>query len=457
MASLNDAYARVREQTESNNAEREGGYGVFQGAFQNILSTVNEDLDPENITKPLSPIGAALDSVLGFREKQIKDAAKNSARLSQAEYDAGESLRAEQNADKLSTDLDNRAAVSKASSIEGTENLLPNMIIGEGGSTHVKDFIRRNVVIKPSLYKSIENAHKANDMFQVFKPGHEARVKDGTLLFTDPNGNTLYATGNTKLINMNRAHYRLTARFNTALEEEGFITQEDKALLRDTSIEGREKLFGDSRFQKALNRSIEYLTPEMLEGHELYERYLGEKFNEINKVLEEKTSYHNSYGKTLQTRFEDLNRQIVVAKSDPRGKDLQTQLEAMRKKTINEILANTKITTRLQLNSSFQGAAQTIIFRRAYAQALIKGMPSTETQAKQHINNAIEFTKNDKSLGKYAAALNAYYGDTPIPKPLATPVTVGDPDTPPKKPIGSGQTPPSATNKAIPLTKKTGN
>ena len=425
MASLNDAYARVREQTESNNAEREGGYGVFQGAFQNILSTVNEDLDPENITKPLSPIGAALDSVLGFREKQIKDAAKNSARLSQAEYDAGESLRAKQNADKLSTDLDNRAAVSKAASIEGTENLLPNMIIGEGGSTHVKDFIRRNVVIKPSLYKSIENAHKANDMFQVFKPGHESRVKDGTLLYTDPNGNTLYATGNTKLINMNRAHHRLTARFNTALEEEGFITQEDKALLRDTSIEGREKLFGDSRFQKALNRSIEYLTPEMLEGHELYSEFLGEKFNEINTVLKEKTSYHNSYGKILQSKFDTLTRQLSIA--EPRDVKYQERLEGMRTKVMNDILANNKTTTRLELNSSFQSTAQTLIFRRAYAQALLTGTQSTRTQAKQNINNAIEFTKNSKILGEYAAALNAYYGDTPIPKPLANTVAVSDP------------------------------
>ena len=33
MANLNEAYARVREQTESNYAEREKGYGVFQGAF----------------------------------------------------------------------------------------------------------------------------------------------------------------------------------------------------------------------------------------------------------------------------------------------------------------------------------------------------------------------------------------------------------------------------------------
>ena len=113
MANLNEAYARVREQTESNYAEREKGYGVFQGAFQDILGELNNDLDKDNVDKPLSPIGSALDSVLGFREKHIKDAAENIARLEQAQYTAGEPLRAQTIAERLDSNLTEAAEVNK--------------------------------------------------------------------------------------------------------------------------------------------------------------------------------------------------------------------------------------------------------------------------------------------------------------------------------------------------------
>ena len=68
MASLRDAYQRVREQTERNNAAKDEGGNIFQPLFTNILNDLNQDLDPANVNKPLSGYGALLDSVTGFRE-----------------------------------------------------------------------------------------------------------------------------------------------------------------------------------------------------------------------------------------------------------------------------------------------------------------------------------------------------------------------------------------------------
>tara|TARA_R110000744_G_scaffold25478_4_gene63190 strand:- start:97 stop:1422 length:1326 start_codon:yes stop_codon:yes gene_type:complete len=427
MASLNDAYARVREQTESNNAEKEEGYGIFQGAFQNILSTVNKDLDPNNITKPLSPIGSALDSVLGFREKQIKNAAKNSARLSQAEYDALGPQRVQSNADKLKNDLYREAEINKARAKQSIENIYPSLNSGYGGidtASHIRKIIDNDASLAPTILA----AYKNKDMFRVFDKDYVAQVKDGTKIHTDSDGKQLFATGNSKVININKAHNRLTREFNTALEEEGFITEQDKALLRDTSIAGREKLFSDRRFQNALDRSVKYLTPEMLEGHELYAKHLGAKFKEINTKLERDTNFYISRGKTLQTEAAYLARQV----SSMDTPDIK-ETERLYTAKIEEIKANAKLTNRLQLNHQFQTKVQLVIYRRAYAQSLITGTQSTDAQAKQNINNAILFTRNDPALTEYVRQLNAFYGDNPGDISSAS-TTINPPSKDEKKP-----------------------
>ena len=94
MASLTNAYARVREQTQANNAA--GDSGVMQGmqeAFTGILGDLTKDFDPDNpIENRLSPIGEALDSVLNIRQGQIKKELERQAGIAEMKFTADRNL-----------------------------------------------------------------------------------------------------------------------------------------------------------------------------------------------------------------------------------------------------------------------------------------------------------------------------------------------------------------------------
>ena len=74
MASLTEAYQRVRETTARNNAAREDG-GVLEEIFNGLMPQLQNDLNPENINKPLSGVGSLVNAVTGFRERQIEQEA----------------------------------------------------------------------------------------------------------------------------------------------------------------------------------------------------------------------------------------------------------------------------------------------------------------------------------------------------------------------------------------------
>ena len=399
MANLNEAYARVREQTESNYAEREKGYGVFQGAFQDILGDLNNDLNKDNVDKPLSPIGSALDSVLGFREKHIKDAAENTARLAQAQYTAEAPLRAQTVAESLDSRLTEAAEVNKFEANQKIEAITHDISSGYGGinvGAHIKKIVANDASLAPTILA----AYKNKDMFRVFDKDYIGQVKDGTKIHTDGEGNQLFATGDSKVKNINKNHARLTKKFNDALRLAG-ITEDQ---LRDTSIEGRAKLFKNDKFKTVMDQSIRDVTPEMLKGHELYREELRLKFNEINTKLERDTNFYISRGKTLQTEAAYLARQV----SNMDTKDIK-ETERLYTAKIEEIKANAKLTNRLQLNGSFQRNVQSIVFRRAYANALLTGTLSTISQAKQNIDRALQSTRNDPALKEYVRQVRAFY------------------------------------------------
>jgi hypothetical protein len=404
MASLNEAYRRVREQTESNNSARDEGQGVFQEVFQGILGDLNSDLDKNNIDKPLSPIGSALDSVLGFREKHIKDAAKNSARLEQAQYTAGAPLRADTNAEKLKQSLTDAAAENEFTTNQYIAGITHGMPSGQGG-IDVGSHIRTIVANDASLAPAIQAAHKRGDLFRVFPKGYVGQVKDGTLLHTDEDGNQLFATGDSKVKNINKHQDRLTKKFRDAATLAG-VTE---AQLRDTSIEGRAKLFQSSGFKTAMDQVMTDLSPEMLAGHELYRQELDSRFKEINTKLQRDTAFYMARGSRLQTEASALARQL---ESPPMGSDPKVIEESYNAK-IKEMGENAKLTTKLQLNGNFQLNVQSTVFRRAYAYSLLTGTSSTSVQAKQNIDRALQSTRNDPALKDYARQIRAYYeGDS---------------------------------------------
>ena len=112
MASLTNAYARVREQTQANNAA--GDSGVMQGmqeAFTGILGDLTKDFDPDNpIENRLSPIGEALDSVLNIRQGQIEKELNRRANLDEKLYASQAGMRET----KLAEDLENRIKIQAA-------------------------------------------------------------------------------------------------------------------------------------------------------------------------------------------------------------------------------------------------------------------------------------------------------------------------------------------------------
>jgi hypothetical protein len=135
-----------------------------------------------------------------------------------------------------------------------------------------------------------------------------------------------------------------------------------------------------------------------------------------------------SRGKTLQTEAAYLARQV----SSMDTPDIK-ETERLYTAKIEEIKANAKLTNRLQLNHEFQTKVQLVIYRRAYAQSLITGTQSTDAQAKQNINNAILFTRNDPALTEYVRQLNAFYGDNPGDISSAS-TTINPPSKDEKKP-----------------------
>ena len=61
------------------------------------------------------------------------------------------------------------------------------------------------------------------------------------------------------------------------------------------------------------------------------------------------------------------------------------------------------------MNGSFQRNVQSIVFRRAYANALLTGTLSTISQAKQNIDRALQSTRNDPALKEYVRQVRAFY------------------------------------------------
>jgi len=407
MASLTDAYARVRAQTQSNNAAREEGSGVLQEVFTGILGELNGDLDPANVERPLSPIGELLDSVVPFKQRQIEKAAEGRARVAQAAYTAGEPLRVRTRADDLTAQLEQDKVVRGVNANNAFDEQLSTLRVSENSN---KEFIRAAIKNDPSLAPTIVAHNKTRNLFQVFDEGVEPGISAGQKIYTDPiTKRQLYSTNNKKYINLNYAHDRLGKTFRANLAESEFSPDQ----LRGLSFEDRKKLFGNDKFKAVLKKTVEAVTPELLQTHEIYNQVLDEKTKEITAALERHSSLLSTR-LTVQDRIVKEQRKLVEGRAGDRK--LKTEL-GVQVATL-KALQNKQL--ELRLDGSFKEAVRARVHRRAFALSLLNKQEVTLDTARVNIDLAIRLTMNDEDLKDYKKELQFFYK-----KATSKPGTVG--------------------------------
>jgi hypothetical protein len=425
MASLTEAYARVRETTARNNAAREEDGGILQEVFTGILGELNNDLDPANVDRPLSPMGELLDSVTDFKQRQIEKAAEIKARLDQAAFIAGAPVRAqafdETRAARLVSEAASRADISKAVLDRNLHNL-------QVGKKSDKAFIRNAVENDSSLAKIIieRNAAGKQHLFQVLPEDAKAEIEDGELIYTHPTtGQQLYSTGSTNAKNLNYAHNRLSKVFFENLISNGFS---EKEILKLTS-EQRIELFQNRKFKAAMESTIINISPRLLESHEIYNQ-------EIEKHTQAMTL-------RLDKRIIAINRAIVTQQQTVQ-KHLLTRAprrETLAQEALDEIERLEESLFGLQVGGNYQRAVNAEITKIAFALSLMKKEKVTAGRAAVNIQAAIQIARNSGKLKDYKRAHEAYYsaglekiraGVTKKPPP-APPVTDSGKPAVPKK------------------------
>lgn len=437
MASLRDAYDRVQAQTQSNNAAREEDGGVLQEVFTGILGQLNEDLDPANVERPLSIFGQALDSVIPFKQMQIKKAAELKARVDLAAITAGAPGRAMLAAERLEVEIAGNAAVNSANAQQILKENLPTLPVGKKSD---KDFIINAVKNNSSLAKTIVQRDSKNRqrLFQVFEQGVQVPVKAGELVYTDKDtGQQLYAASDSKAINLNYQHSRLGKTFREKLEAEGF----NPAEMRNLSFEAREKLFSNKNFKNVLEETVNVVTPELLQTHEIYQSALIERTKKINEVL--KTRYTAISGDIL---YYERERAKAVAEAYNKGRD-QSYVDAVTAidKTLDG-LRNKRLT--IQLDGRFQSKVRSVVHRKAFALSMLNKQEITPATAEININMAIQLAMKDEELNKYKEELRFYYDSVTDKSGTAGASSVASDK--PTIAAGHGDVPSSATNPVSP-------
>ena len=400
MANLNDAYRTVQETIDRNNAAREEDGGVFQSVLKNIYTDLEGDLDPANIRNPLSIYGAALDSITGFRQKQIERAADAEVAFQTAVYTANRPLEKLKRADNLEANL-------QAQQIERQQNANYDVqtILGTlQGNDETKDFITSLVGNKPSSFASIEAAFKANHGFKVYGKDEEAPIEAGQLLHTSPDGRKLYASGDKQFINLNYHHDRLGKDFRKAIEAIGSPDLTVEKILQ-SSPEEKLKHFDNTDFRKAMEQTVGGIPPQILESHELYEKALTEKMGDINKSLAARTSFLGQQIKLAYAR-----REAALKFSEARSGDREAN-DAF-KAAHNEYVGLTEKQTELLLDGNFKRKVRSVVFKKAFALSLLSGLKSNPQSAERNIGIAMALSKNDPELLAYKKELEIYYNTT---------------------------------------------
>ena len=436
MANYAEALDRVRQQTERNYADREEGGGAIQGVFTGILNELNKDLDPANVGEPLSVYGQLLDSVVPFKQKQIEDSAKLQARLEQAKFTAGAPLRAEDRAEELKATLE-RDRVARAVTAENAlKEQLPTLQVDEESN---KEFIRTAIKNNPSLAATIvsRNAPKNKHLFRVFDKGAEPGIEAGEKIYTDEiTGRQLYSTGDKKYINLNYHHSRLGKTFRDRLIDKGFSPDE----LRKLSFEDREKLFSNKNFRDVLKQTVDTITPELLQSHEIYQQVLEERTADINTSLKNRSSL-------ISQDIAKYERDAAKARQEAFDKGEGPEYKATVKAITDKLTSLREKRLEIQLDGRFQQTIRAMVHRKAFALSLLKKQKVSLGTARVNINTAIQLSMNDEALKRYKKELQYYYGIATGKVPTGSTSTTGASDQTPLA-AGHGKVPSLATNKA---------
>ena len=428
MANYAEALDRVRQQTERNYADREEGGGAIQDVFTGILNELNKDLDPANVGEPLSVYGQALDSIIPFKQKQIEDSAKLQARLEQAKFTAGAPVRAEERAEALQAGLERDRVAKKVDAEYTLDQALKTLQVDEESN---KTFIRTAVQNDPSLAKTIvdRNTDKNKHLFRVFDKGVEPGIEAGEKIYTDEiTGRQLYSTGDKKFINLNYHHSRLGKTFRDRLTDKGFNPDE----LRKLSFEDREKLFSNKDFKDVLKQTVDTITPELLQSHEIYQQVLEERTADINTSLKNRSSL---ISRDI-VKYETL---AAKARQEAFDKGEGPEYKATVKVYEDELIKLREKRLEVQLDGRFQQTIRAMVHRKAFALSLLKKQKVSAGTARVNINTAIQLSMNDPKLKRYKKELQHYYGIATGKVPTGSTSTTGDPS--PRPPL-SGTIPP---------------
>jgi len=395
MASLTEAYQRVRETTARNNAAREDG-GVLEEIFNGLMPQLQNDLNPENINKPLSGVGSLVNAVTGFRERQIEQEADRRVNFATAVYEAETPLRERTRADEIDAALEKAKIENTFNANNSLQAILPTV----RGSDSTKEFMQSIVNNKSSLYPSINAAAKNKNSFKVFNKDEKPTIQDGQLLYTADDGRRLYSSGNKQYINLDYQRTRLANTFTKALKDNNLSVEQ---LIRATPEE-KQKLFASAGFTKSLNTALQDVPPEMLRGHELYKKALDNRVEKINNVLAKKSSklatLINAQIRLTDraTRDWDAAGQPTVGKYAEEYSKHHTALKALTDKKLE-----------FRLNGAFQRAVKNVVFKKAFALSLIGGFDFSEDRADTNINLAIQLAMQDDTLKNYKKELQYYY------------------------------------------------
>ena len=400
MANLKQAYQQAQDTIARNNAAREEDGGILSDIYQTVFPSIERDLNPENVEKPLSPYGQLLNSVTGFRERQIENEVERRAAFAEASFRAGKPLRDLDRAEKIEASLQAQQIQRQQDANYNVQTILGTL----QGNDETKDFITSLVGNKPSSFASINAAFQANHGFKVYGKDEEAPIEAGQLLHTSPDGRKLYASGDKQFINLNYHHDRLGKDFRKAIEAIGSPDLTVEKILQ-SSPEEKLKHFDNTDFRKAMEQTVGGIPPQILESHELYEKALTEKMGDINKSLAARTSFLGQQIKLAYAR-----REAALKFSEARSGDREAN-DAF-KAAHNEYVGLTEKQTELLLDGNFKRKVRSVVFKKAFALSLLSGLKSNPQSAERNIGIAMALSKNDPELLAYKKELEIYYNTT---------------------------------------------
>ena len=401
MASYGRALESVRTQTQRNYATPEGGTKEQVGqVFNVIFDSLAKDLDPEN--ERMGPFGLALDYLIPFKEKQRRAKAEREASIAEMKFTAGANLRSMSDAERLKVNLEGRAAENKQKSILNFEQNRATF----DATDSVKDFMFDAVNKSPGLAATFSSFNTENNrhLFKIFNEGDIPGIQAGRLVYTDEaTGKKLYATADNDAKNLNYHHAKISTNMAENLKSLNFSIDDIRKSY--SSVEGREKLFADDDFKKAIQKTLEDVPNEILVTHKIYQGALNRRMEQINKRLKDRSRIVGANIRKADiaiAQYIKTNSATLFAGGDTSVLDgLKAERELYK---IEEL--------KTSLDGEFKEKFQAKVNEKAFILSLLKGQKVDPGRADVNIDQAIRLVMKDDdgSLRRYRKDLEYFYG-----------------------------------------------